>query len=146
MKIEVKAFPELSIDDLYDILGLRAAVFVVEQQCAYQDVDGKDQKALHIMGRGGDLLLAYTRVFGPGDYFKESSIGRVAVAAGARGKGYGKEIMKIAICTAEEQFRGHPISLSAQTYLRKFYRELGFKEMGEEYLEDGIPHIRMVRN
>lgn len=146
MRILVKDFSELNTVELYDILSLRAAVFVVEQQCAYQDLDGKDQKAIHIMGYSGDDLLAYTRVFAPGDYFNEASIGRVVVSGKARGKGYGKEIMEASIGMVERKFKEKSISLSAQTYLVKLYRELGFNEVGEEYLEDGIPHIRMIRN
>lgn len=146
MTIDVKPFGDLSVQELYEILQLRSAIFVVEQQCVYQDIDGKDIHALHILGREGNTLLAYTRILAPGTYFKEASIGRVAVRNTARTKGLGKEIMKASIQVAEQCFDTGRISLSAQSYLRKFYRELGFKETGEEYLEDGIPHIRMIRN
>ena len=145
MTIEVKSFRELSVRELYDALQLRSAVFVVEQACIYQDMDGKDINALHVLGSEGGTLLAYTRILAPGVYFKEASIGRVAVRTSARGKGLGKEIMKASILAAEQHFGKEGITLSAQSYLRKFYRELGFLEIGEEYLEDGIPHIRMVR-
>lgn len=145
MTIEVKSFRELSGRELYDALQLRSAVFVVEQECIYQDMDGKDINALHVLGSEGGTLLAYTRILAPGVYFKEASIGRVAVRMSARGKGLGKEIMKASILATEQHFPNEGITLSAQSYLRKFYRELNFTETGAEYLEDGIPHIRMVR-
>ncbi len=145
MIIEVKSFRELSVRELYDALQLRSAVFVVEQACIYQDMDGKDINALHVLGSEGGTLLAYSRILAPGVYFKEASIGRVAVRASARGKGLGKEIMKASILATEQYFGIKGISLSAQSYLQKFYREMGFTETGAEYLEDGIPHIRMVR-
>jgi len=146
MTIDVKSFGELSVRELYDILQLRSAIFVVEQQCVYQDIDGMDIGALHILGREGNSLQAYTRILAPGESFREASIGRVAVRSTARGKGLGKEIMKASIQAAEQRFGPDGISLSAQSYLRKFYREMGFKETGEEYLEDGIPHVMMVRH
>ncbi len=141
-----KTFDDLSTRELYEFLQLRAAVFIVEQDCPYQDLDGKDQEALHVLGKEGNLLVAYTRIFGPGAYFEEASIGRVVTAESARGKGYGKQIMEVSIRTVEERFRTRNITLSAQSYLVNFYRELGFVETGEEYLEDGIPHIKMVRH
>jgi ElaA protein len=144
MEIHVKTFGELSLEELYKILKLRAEAFVVEQECAYQDLDGKDQQALHVLGLTGANLHAYTRVFGPGDYFAEPSIGRVVVAQTARKFGYGKDIMRASVAAVRENYGTQPIVLSAQTYLVKFYRDLGFVEEGEEYLEDGIPHIRMV--
>jgi ElaA protein len=146
MTIEVKSFRELSVRELYDALQLRSADFVVEQECIYQDMDGKDINALHVLGSEGGTLLAYTRILAPGVYFKEASIGRVAVRISARGKGFGKEIMKASIQATEQRFGNEGTSLSAQSYLRKFYREMGFRETGTEYLEDGIPHIRMVRH
>lgn len=146
MRVKVKEFNELSTLDLYRILQLRAAVFIVEQECAYQDVDGKDFQALHVMGGQDEELMAYTRIFPPGTFGRECSIGRVAVSKSARGRGYGKKIMEKSIGVAERKFGQQPISISAQTYLLNFYKDLGFKEEGQEYLEDGIPHIRMVRN
>ena len=146
MKIVVKTFNELNTKDLYQLLELRSAVFVVEQDCVYQDVDGKDQKAIHVLGIKEDKLVAYTRMFGPGDYFNNPSIGRVVVAQDQRQFGYGKVIMEASIADLESRYPDKTIELSAQTYLLKFYNSLGFKETGEEYLEDGIPHVRMVRN
>ena len=145
MKVLVKEFKDLSPRELYEILKLRTAVFVVEQACIYQDMDGKDQKALHVLGQAGPLLVAYARIFGPGTYFKESSIGRVAVSPDVRRKGYGRSIMQHSIAVVQERFRTDTIMLSAQCYLKKFYNDLGFEEKGEEYLEDGIPHIHMLR-
>lgn len=144
MNITIKPFDELSTQELYDILRLRSEVFVVEQTCIYQDVDDKDQKALHLLGSSSKNLVAYLRIFGPGDYFKNTSIGRVVVDRKSRGKGYAKDILKAAIRYTEENFGNKKIELSAQTYLIQFYSDLGFKAIGKEYLEDDIPHIKMV--
>ena len=146
MKTEVKKFEELSVQELYDILQLRAEVFVVEQDCVYQDMDGKDQVALHVMGREEGKLVAYTRLFAPGAFYEDASIGRVITQNKARGRGYGREIMLRSIQALEEVSGKTSITIAAQSYLRKFYRELGFVEIGSEFLEDGIPHIKMVRS
>ena len=145
MTIEIKAFNELTLTSLYEVLQLRAEVFVVEQNCPYQDVDGKDQKAMHILGYHKEQLVAYTRVFKPGYYFDNASIGRVVVKENARQYGFGKDIMKASIAFIEDTLDLSTIELSAQTYLKKFYNDLGFKEIGEGYLEDDIPHIRMIK-
>tara|TARA_Y100000815_G_scaffold272665_1_gene302053 strand:- start:1171 stop:1614 length:444 start_codon:yes stop_codon:yes gene_type:complete len=145
MTIEIKAFNELTLDSLYEVLQLRAEVFVVEQNCPYQDVDGKDQKAMHILGYHKEQLVAYTRVFKPGYYFDNASIGRVVVKENARQYGFGKDIMKASITFIEDTLDLSTIELSAQTYLKKFYNDLGFQEIGEGYLEDNIPHIRMIK-
>lgn len=145
MNITVKKFEELSIAELYGILQLRAEVFVVEQDCAYQDLDDKDQKALHIIGTKNNQVVAYTRIFKPGDYFKEASIGRVVVKDSERKYGYGYEIMNASIKAVHEHLNETKIHLSAQAYLKKFYNSLGFKQVGEEYLEDDIPHIGMLK-
>jgi len=146
LEISVKSFAELSTDELYGILQLRAAVFVVEQDCVYQDLDGKDKKALHVIGIKDEEVVAYTRIFRPGDYFKESSIGRVVVKRSERKYGFGYDIMKASIQAVEHHFNETSIHLSAQTYLKKFYISLGFEEVGDVYLEDNIPHIGMLRN
>ena len=143
MEIYILKFTELTTIQLYQLLQLRSEVFVVEQDCVYQDVDGKDQKAVHILGYEGDHLAAYTRVFEAGDYFDMSSIGRVVVSPQSRRKDYGKEIMKASMEFAFAKAK-HPIKISAQCYLKKFYNELGFVETGKEYLEDGIPHMEMI--
>ena len=145
MTIEIKAFNELTLNSLYEVLQLRAEVFVVEQNCPYQDVDGKDQKAMHILGYHKEQLVAYTRVFEPGYYFDNASIGRVVVKENVRQYGFGKDIMKASIAFIEDTLDLSTIELSAQTYLKKFYNDLGFQEIGEGYLEDDIPHIRMLK-
>ena len=142
MKTVIKSFNEFSIEELYAVLRLRSEVFVVEQTCVYQDMDGKDQKATHILGYEKDQLVAYTRFFKPGDYFEQASIGRVVVSPSQRGKSYGKEIMLTSLAFAKaEHFPS--IKISAQCYLDKFYTDLGFISTGEKYLEDGIPHQAM---
>ena len=145
LDIKVKKFNELSIQELYSLLKLRSEIFVVEQDCVYQDLDGKDAKALHVIGINNNEVVAYTRIFKPGDYFDIASIGRVAVHKDYRKYGYGKEIMQASINAVNEKFKEQQIKISAQTYLNKFYTELGFKAIGEGYLEDGIPHIQMVK-
>ncbi len=145
MQVSVKTFDQLTIEELYQILRLRSEVFVVEQDCVYQDVDNKDQKALHVIGVKNDEIVSYTRIFKPGDYFDNVSIGRVVVRQNQRKYGLGKRIMQASLATIEERFPNKPIEISAQTYLLKFYTELGFNAFGDEYLEDGIPHRRMLK-
>lgn len=145
MQVSVKTFEELSTEELYQILRLRSEVFVVEQDCVYQDVDNKDQKALHVMGVKDGELVAYTRIFKPGDYFNNVSIGRVVVSQDQRKYGLGKQIMQASLAAIDQRFPKQPIEISAQSYLLKFYTDLGFTAFGEEYLEDGIPHRRMLK-
>ncbi|MBO3096780.1 GNAT family N-acetyltransferase [Gelidibacter pelagius] len=145
LNIFTKTFKELSIDELYAILQLRSEVFVVEQDCVYQDIDYKDQNALHVMGYKNDQLVAYTRVFKPDDYFDHAGIGRVLVRAGERHLKYGYDIMEASIHLIEEVYNETKIKISAQTYLKRFYNNLGFVEVGDDYLEDGIPHIAMLK-
>lgn len=145
LKISVKEFDMFDLHELYDVLQLRSEVFVVEQDCVYQDMDGKDDKALHIIGKLKGKVVAYTRCFAPGIYFKEAAIGRVVVDKNHRKDGYGIAIMESSIQAIEIHYRQKKIKLSAQTYLLPFYNSLGFNEIGEGYLEDGIPHIAMVR-
>ncbi len=145
LKIKVKYFKDLTKQELYSILQLRSEVFVVEQNCVYQDVDNKDQEALHVLGLKEDKIVAYTRVFKPGDYFKEASVGRVVVSKTERQNKYGNDIMKATIEAINVHFKETIIVLSAQTYLKTFYNNLSFIEKGEEYLEDGIPHIKMIK-
>src|SRR5210317_1497681 len=140
MNIIVKEFNDLSLDELYRLLQLRSEVFVVEQDCVYQDIDGKDKKALHILGTVEGNIVAYTRVFKPGDYLEKAAIGRVVVAADFRKRDFGKAIMQASIAAIENHFNTTAIGLSAQTYLLNFYNDLGFYALGETYLEDGIPH------
>ncbi|RXG17950.1 ElaA protein [Leeuwenhoekiella aestuarii] len=146
MEIKILSFEQLTIHTLYELLQLRAEVFVVEQNCPYQDVDGKDQKALHVLGYKEGSLVAYTRLFEPGAYFNNASIGRVLVKENQRQYGYGKVIMQASITHIETDLNTKTIELSAQTYLKKFYNELGFRAVGEGYLEDDIPHMRMIKS
>lgn len=145
MEISIKTFSEFTLEELYQVLQLRSEVFVVEQDCVYQDIDGKDQEALHIMGSLKGKIIAYTRCFPPGIYFEEAAIGRVVVASDQRGHQYGFDIMKASVKAIEQNFRTTCIKLSAQTYLTSFYESLGFQTIGEGYLEDGIPHIAMIK-
>lgn len=146
LEITVNTFEELTTTILYDILQLRSEIFVVEQDCAYQDLDGKDRKALHVIGTKNDEIVAYTRIFKAGDYLAQASIGRVVVKKGERQHGYGFDIMNASIKAVHERLQETSIALSAQTYLKRFYGALGFVEKGGEYLEDGIPHVMMVRD
>jgi len=146
MEIVVKSFEQFDIYELYDILQLRSEVFVVEQDCVYQDIDGKDAKALHIYGRMEGKIVAYTRIFPPGYYFDQAAIGRVVVAEAFRKHQLGKVIMQASIDAIQEHYQTSSITLSAQTYLKRFYNSLGFIETGEGYLEDGIPHIKMIKS
>jgi ElaA protein len=144
MEISVKTFDELTTYELHDLLQLRSEVFVVEQDCVYQDIDGKDKKAIHVVGKKDDEIVAYTRCFPPGIYFKEAAIGRVVVAEKQRKFGYGHDIMQASKEAILQKYNTASIKLSAQTYLVRFYESHGFKVTGEEYLEDGIPHIAMI--
>ncbi len=141
--IKIKTFPEISTEELYKILRLRSEVFVVEQNCVYQDMDNKDQKAIHLLYKQEEEVIGYTRIFKPGDYYENPSIGRVVISKTERGKDLGKKIMFESINYIKENLGAKKIELSAQKYLDKFYRDLGFYTSGEEYLEDGIPHQRM---
>ncbi|MBT3587183.1 MAG: GNAT family N-acetyltransferase [Flavobacteriaceae bacterium] len=145
MNVVIKKFNDLSPLELYEILQLRSEVFVVEQDCVYQDIDGNDQKALHIIGTVENKIIAYTRCFGPGDYFKEASIGRVVVKESQRKFKRGNQIMNSSIKAINNHYKTKIIKISAQCYLNKFYTNLQFKSIGEKYLEDGIPHVTMVR-
>jgi ElaA protein len=140
------SFKEFTIHELYEVLQLRSEVFVVEQDCVYQDIDFNDQKAIHILGYDNDKLVAYSRVFKAGDYLKEASIGRVLVKQKERKYGYGHDLMKKSIIAISEEFNATIIHISAQTYLEKFYNSHGFIKNGDGYLEDGIPHIKMIKN
>ena len=145
MQIEIRTFSELTLQELYDILRLRSEIFVMEQDCVYQDIDNKDQKALHILGMEDGFLVAYARCFRPGIYFREAAIGRILVRENYRRMGYGHKITKAAIDAINTKFKADKIKISAQVYLVIFYESHGFKTVGERYLEDGIPHIAMVR-
>lgn len=136
---EVKEWAELSANEVENIFSLRSEVFVVEQDCVYQDIDGKDQKANHVLGKKNNEIVAYARIFKPGEYFKEASFGRAVVKKTERGKGVGDEL----VINCLENIREEEIKISAQSYLKDFYGKHGFVAKGQEYLEDGIPHTAM---
>ncbi|KAB1157106.1 GNAT family N-acetyltransferase [Flavobacterium luteum] len=142
---KIKPFKALSAPEIYSILQLRSEVFVVEQNCVYQDIDGKDVRALHLMGEYEGKLVAYARLFKSGDYFQQASIGRVVIAAHCRDKKWGHAMMEQAISGIETHFKESKITISAQLYLQKFYEKHGFVQTSEMYLEDDIPHIEMKR-
>jgi ElaA protein len=145
VSFKLKKFDDLTPLELYDLLQLRQEIFVVEQNCVYQDNDNYDQQGWHLMGYDQVGLCCYTRLLGPNIIFSEaSSIGRVVNHARNRGKGFGRELMKISIARILTLYPEYPIKISAQTYLKKFYENLGFQQIGEGYLEDGIPHIPMM--
>lgn len=141
----IKKFDELTLDELYNILQLRNEVFIVEQNCVYKDLDGKDRSAWHLMATENDKLVAYTRILPPGVSYSDPAIGRVVTSSSKRRSGLGKELMKRSIDSCEKLFGKTSVTLSAQVYLQNFYESFGFIVMGEEYLDDGIPHIEMSR-
>ncbi len=145
IKWSIKKFDALTLEELYQVLRLRSEVFVVEQQCVYQDIDNADQQALHVMGVTADGLAAYTRLFAPGVKFDLASIGRVLTASFARRTGIGRILMAVSIGALQAEWGKIPIKLGAQLYLQQFYESLGFVKSSEMYLEDGIPHIEMIR-
>ncbi len=141
-------FSALTTEELYKLMALRQEVFVVEQNCPYLDADGKDQNAWHLMGFDDDgKLIAYARIAPKGiTYDNYISIGRIATATTVRRKGFGKKLMDVCFEKIEKLFGTEPIKISAQCYLIQFYESFGFKTVGEEYLEDDIPHIAMIRD
>lgn len=136
-----KRFGELTTRELYSIVALRERVFVVEQRCAYLDADGLDLAARHLWGERGGQVLAYLRILDPGARYREASIGRVVVAPEARADGLGRELMQRGL---RAMTSGAPIRISAQAYLERFYRELGFERASDDYDEDGIRHLEML--
>lgn len=137
------SFDALSTQELYDLLSLRNEVFVVEQNCAYQDLDGLDPIALHLCGFVKQDLVAYARLFAPGIVFELASMGRVLVKPSARKKAYGHLLVQEAKREIERQFSTQKIDISAQAYLQEFYQQHGFSTSGALYLEDNIPHVHM---
>ncbi len=143
MQLKIVPFNELSLSELYSILQLRSEIFVVEQNCVYNDLDGNDALAYHILTIENDTIVGYARILPAGTRFKEASIGRLVVDANYRGKSYARDIMNTA---SEWAFRKWDIAclhISAQKYLKAFYSSLGYKIISDEYLEDGIPHFKM---
>lgn len=142
MELIVKHFDELTARELYAILALRDKVFVVEQECIYQEADGKDQRAYHVWLEENGELIAYLRVLDAGVSFTEVSIGRVIAVK--RRQGYGSRIVAEGIRVAQEKFGAKVIRIEAQTYARGLYEKLGFRQTTDEFLDDGIPHIGML--
>lgn len=140
-----KSFQQLSNHELHRILKARQDVFVVEQQCIYLDIDGIDDQVLHLAAWKGECLVAYTRLLPPNVTYKQVSIGRVLVVESERGSGLAKTLMEQSIAECEKHFGKQAIKIGAQSYLEAFYSSLGFVKISDEYLEDGIPHIDMVR-
>lgn len=145
-RVDLRSMDELSTRELYEILKLRVDVFVVEQACPYPELDGKDADALHLRLLDGDELLASARLFKPEKIGAPSRIGRVVVAPAHRARRLGKILMQESIMTCKRLFPGCDITLSAQSHLEQFYASFGFKTVSPEYLEDGIPHIDMLKS
>ncbi len=144
MAFQFKHFSELTTNELYEILRLRAEIFVVEQDCVYNDIDGHDKEAVHQFLIKDDEIVAYARLLKPGNRFNDYSIGRVVVKESERGTGLGIQMIQEAKTYIRENWKADKIKISAQKYLRKFYEDLGFVIVTEEYLEDGIPHFGML--
>lgn len=141
-----KPFPALTLEELYRVLALRQQVFVVEQKSIYQDVDGYDRVAHHLLGTtGAGELGAYLRVLPPGLKFPEASLGRVVTRPEVRRLGQGKELVARGLAFIEEHHRGSRVRISAQLYLQRFYEGFGFRAVSDVYDEDGIPHVEMLR-
>ena len=143
MEIEIKAFEALSVNELYELLALRNEVFIIEQNCVYQDLDGYDQKALHVLVRDNNELAAYARIFNSGIKYETASIGRVIVSPRKRNLKLGHVLVKHAIEGIQKHFKTHLITISAQEQLQKFYGAHGFETTSESYFEDNIPHVEM---
>ncbi len=137
------SFDQLTVRELYAILRLRNEVFVVEQNCVYQDADNIDKISFHLTGWDDGTLAAYCRLIPPGVSFSDASIGRVVTSPSYRKTGAGRELMKLGIGFTLERFHCNNITISAQLYLQKFYESLGFVKISSPYLEDNIPHIKM---
>lgn len=142
MELIIKRFDELTLTELYSILQARVSVFVVEQNCPYQEIDGKDLYSYHVFYREEGQIQAYVRVVEPDDSCDMVSIGRVLTIK--RSSGLGSKIMREGIKVAREMMKADKICIGAQTYARGFYEKLGFRQISDEYLEDGIPHIKML--
>jgi len=141
----LQQFSELTNSDLYELLKLRSAIFVVEQNCVFPDMDDKDYSSYHLCGWNNEKLVAYTRLLPPGLAYENCSIGRVVTAASARSHGGGRILMKKSIEAGQQLCSSHDIEIGAQLYLEQFYSSFQFKREGEVYLEDGIDHIHMRR-
>jgi ElaA protein len=135
---------DLTGPQMHAVLAAREAVFVVEQNCAYQEADHLDRQAWHLIAFHGEQIVGYLRLVEPGGRFAEPSIGRVLTTKNFRGTGLGKQLMVNAIAKSRELYRGQSVRISAQAYLKRFYESLGFRPVSDEYPEDGIPHVEML--
>jgi ElaA protein len=144
MPFVFKTFQELTLDELYNILQLRSEIFVVEQDCVYNDLDGFDKEAVHLFHKKEEKIVAYARLLKAGTRFPDFSIGRVVVKESERGNGLGIELMEAAKKYIINGLGATKIKISAQSYLQRFYENLGFEVITEMYLEDGIPHFGMI--
>lgn len=145
---KVKYFKELSLEELYTILRLRVDIFVVEQNCAYPEIDGKDvfERTQHLLGFNEEgIIVAYSRILAAGDSYDEVAIGRVVTSALVRGQGVGDLLLEKSLEVIEKSYGKVNVVLGGQVYIQKFYEKFGFKATSEEYLEDGIPHVDMLR-
>ena len=143
---EIKAFGDLNLKEFHDLIALRISVFVIEQNCPYQEVDGKDQHSIHVIGKKDGEIVATARIVAPGLSYSEPSIGRVLTISTARGTGLGHELMEETMKAAKNHFGNVPIRMSAQEHLINFYQVHGFEPVSDVYLEDNIPHIEMLYN
>lgn len=143
ISFQTKTFKQLSVDELYAILQLRSEVFVVEQNCVFQDMDFKDQIAHHVIGICDNKIVAYTRLFKPNDYYEFASIGRVVINPKFRDQKWGNDLMQYSIQEIEKSFSVKQITIGAQLYLKRFYEKNGFVQTSAVYLEDDIEHIEM---
>lgn len=141
----LKRFDQLTAEELYLILQLRSAVFVVEQTCVFLDIDGKDDQCNHLFLRDGHSVIAYVRIFPPGVVYHEACLSRVCTSPQHRRNGFGKTLLRKSVEVMSEMFPGQSIRIGAQLYLKKFYEGFGFQKAGDIYLEDGIEHIEMLR-
>lgn len=144
MKWTYKKWQELERDELFDIYKLRVDVFVVEQDCAYPEIDNNDKLVGHLFAYADGQIAAYSRLCPPSTVYQEVSIGRVICHPNFRGQGLGRELVKRAVEQLQKDFPGQKIKAQAQEYLEDFYQSFGFKTISESYLEDGIPHVDMV--
>ncbi|MCG2793853.1 MAG: GNAT family N-acetyltransferase [Weeksellaceae bacterium] len=142
---KIKTFSELTTQELYAIIKARINVFVIEQNCPYPDLDGYDQKAIHLWAENQGEVLAYCRIFDRGIKYPETSIGRVVTTENVRGTGLGKQLIQFALEVIENRLGTSEVRISAQDYLLDFYAAFGFEDTGKKYLEDEIPHTEMLR-
>jgi ElaA protein len=141
-----KAFDRLTVNELYDVMRLRIAAFIVEQQCCYQDADGLDISCWHLLGRTSAEIVGYLRVLRPGQRYAEASVGRLAVDKRYRGTGLGRQLAEEGLRLVNRLYPGQPLRVTAQQYLERFYESFGFVRVGEPFSEDGIPHVEMYLN